>query len=325
MRKLTAAALAALGVLALAGFSRELTQAGGLCVSWTTRTPHYAVNLKGSTHLNGAAQFTAVTSAFATWAAPTCTDMKPVSDGTTPRSDLTYNPDAGAMNPNVNLIVWRPTICSKVVPDGGTCTGSSSCDDKYDCLDDGDQEAIALTTYFSRSDTGGVLSAGIELNDYYYVFTTVASPACDFGCLDGGAGGGHDPDGGACGAAPPTAAQAHTAVNWPCVVFDVQDILTHEAGHFLGFGESSVTPSVMGPLAPAGDLSKRTLQADDQAGLCAVYPAVQPYGGTCDAGRVVTLPKAGGCGCATGERSGAGLWLLALGVVAAQARARRRR
>ena len=314
-KRLGTVLLAVAGILTLGGFTREF--AGGICVSWTTRTPHYSVNLKGSTHLSGQSQFTAVENAFTEWSTPTCTDMAPVDDGTTPRSDITYNPDAGTADPNVNLIVWRPQLCSAVVPhgadgggDGGACEGTTSCDDEYDCLDDSDQEAIALTTLFARTDTGGILQAGTELNDFDYVFTTATDAgACDYGC-----DGGFNVDGGVCGLLPPTVAQSETAVNWPCIVFDVQDIMTHEAGHFLGFGESTVSGAVMATLTPAGDDSKRILAADDQSAVCTIYPKGAATPSECDAGASV-LPKAGGCGCSPGAGStgGSGIWIIALG------------
>lgn len=319
------AAGALLGILMLGGFAREFTRTsaggdggtsgGGICVFWGTRTPHYAVNARGSLHLlangdAGSSAFSAVQAAFAAWAVPTCTDMKPVSDGPTPRFDLTYNPDAGTTDPNINLIVWRPAICSAVVPDGGNCLGSTSCDDTYDCLDDGDAEAIAVTTYFARLDTGAILSAGVELNDADFVFTTETSPSCDYACSDAGL----DPDGGTCGKLPPTKAQIPTAVNWPCVVFDTQTILTHEVGHFLGFADTQDAGAVMSRLQPAGGLT-RVLTSDDQNAVCTLYPVGAATLETCDAGP--NLPKPGGCGCAAGGGSpgafvGVGLLALAL-------------
>ncbi len=53
---------------------------------------------------------------------------------------------------------------------------------------------------------------------------------------------------------------------------DIQNVVTHEAGHFLGLGHSEDLRSVMRFQAETRDLSKRTLEADDIEGICAIYP-----------------------------------------------------
>jgi len=55
-------------------------------------------------------------------------------------------------------------------------------------------------------------------------------------------------------------------------VFDVQNVITHEAGHLLGLGHSTVPASTMYADASPGETSKRTLHADDVAGLVFLYP-----------------------------------------------------
>jgi hypothetical protein len=55
-------------------------------------------------------------------------------------------------------------------------------------------------------------------------------------------------------------------------VADLQSIITHESGHFLGLAHSNdVTATMFARYAP-GDLSFRSLRADDQNAICTAYP-----------------------------------------------------
>ena len=54
--------------------------------------------------------------------------------------------------------------------------------------------------------------------------------------------------------------------------YDVQAIITHEIGHFLGLDHSAVLSSVMTPYGAVGQLDQRTLSYDDIAGVAAIYP-----------------------------------------------------
>jgi MYXO-CTERM domain-containing protein len=54
-------------------------------------------------------------------------------------------------------------------------------------------------------------------------------------------------------------------------VSDLANVVTHEAGHFLGLGHSEIPGTTMSTTAFLGDTDKRTLEADDRAGVCAVY------------------------------------------------------
>jgi hypothetical protein len=53
---------------------------------------------------------------------------------------------------------------------------------------------------------------------------------------------------------------------------DLQSIVTHEAGHFLGLAHSIVSTATMNAAYQPGDTSFRSLDPDDIKGICAVYP-----------------------------------------------------
>ena len=61
--------------------------------------------------------------------------------------------------------------------------------------------------------------------------------------------------------------------------FDVQSIITHEIGHFLGLDHSAMVSSVMVPFGVVSQLDQRTLAYDDIAGINEIYPkATAPTG-----------------------------------------------
>jgi hypothetical protein len=67
--------------------------------------------------------------------------------------------------------------------------------------------------------------------------------------------------------------------------FDIQSVVLHEAGHFLGLAHSTATNAIMYPSIPPGT-AKRVLQAPDLNDVCAVYPGTGTPGGqgvTCNA------------------------------------------
>lgn len=55
-------------------------------------------------------------------------------------------------------------------------------------------------------------------------------------------------------------------------VYDVQNVLTHELGHFFGLGETPDVPdATMFPTSARGETKKRDLADDDRAGLRSIY------------------------------------------------------
>ncbi len=334
MRSKAAPAIAALAPL-LCGFVRsrvETPTGNGPCLFWSSRSPAVLVNEQGSRHLTGSAQFQAVAEGLGAWSLPACTDVAIEDEGLSPRTDVAYDADAG---PRPNLVVWRPALCGALVPSNDPCVLEGSCDDAYDCLDDGEAVAVAVTSYFYRIDTGEILGAGTELDDPEFVFSTVDSPPCDpsrpASCdLDGGGDAGP-----ACAAFGPPM-PGPEVVNPSCVSWDVWNTMAHEAGHFLGFGHSPVPGATMNATTTPGDTQKRVLHADDVEAVCAVYPRGAPTETSCggDAGE----PDAGaadggggapsGCGCdGAGGSAAAGILalLVGLGALRAQSRDVRRR
>lgn len=55
-------------------------------------------------------------------------------------------------------------------------------------------------------------------------------------------------------------------------VYDVRNVVTHEAGHMLGLDHSVVFDSTMQFSSPPRQLKKRSLEDDDIEGLCTIYP-----------------------------------------------------
>lgn len=110
--------------------------------------------------------------------------------------------------------------------------------------------AIAITIATFDTFTGEIFDADIEMNDAEFDFS-IAPTTSD-----------------------PSAA-------------DLQTILTHEFGHFMGLSHSDNDRAVMWPEAGLGEI-RRDLTSDDAAGMCSIYPAPQapatrclavPYGG----------------------------------------------
>lgn len=115
--------------------------------------------------------------------------------------------------------------------------------------------ALAITTVTFESASGRLLDADIEVNDVSFDFT-----ACD-------------PEEASC-----------------IVVFDLENTLTHEIGHVIGLdhppsSEPGAVEATMFASASEGDVGKRTLASDDEAGACTIYPAAEVTGECFGVGR----------------------------------------
>ncbi len=150
-----------------------------------------------------------------------------------------------------------------------------------------DAAALALTVVSFNPDTGELYDADVELNSTAAAFTT-----------------GDD-----------------------AVVIDLESIVTHEAGHFLGLDHSDEPTATMYARYRPGTVDGRSLETDDLDGICTSYPpnravtgsSCEPLGGYTDC--------TGGCSTARGPGSGrtfGGFALLGLALTGLVTRARKR-
>ena len=188
----------------------------------------------------------------------------------------------------------EPAMCSNAefVPDGGNANVVAFVGD----WDERDlaRSAFAITTQWFGGRSGEIFGADILVNEEFWDWTV---------CPDGGCPGTDR--------------------------VDFENTMTHEAGHFLGLGHSSVLTSTMSACALPGDTDKRELDADDIEGMCSIYPPsaltracdFDPPGGfdpTCEAIR----PD---CGCSVGSAPPEGSFVtLLLAAFALQVRRRKR-
>jgi hypothetical protein len=271
---------------------------GGLCIWWATRGHSFMIDARGTPDTSTLAAFTAIRKSFAAWGGVSCSDLSFPDLGLSPDPRdrvVGYFPEVcagcGCVTPhNSNLVLFRTTNChTGVVPAGDPCLKSGGCGNKYDCWDHGDG-VIATTTTTSNRFTGQISDSDIELNDApapdgaRFIFTAVDGQPCT------------DPN------------------QTGCVRIDIQNTVTHEAGHSLGLDHSTDPTATMYATAPEGELSKRQIHTDDQNGICAIYPLNQRTV-TC-LNDPITLTavgssNGGGCGCSQNQ-TGPGAALCAL-------------
>lgn len=133
-----------------------------------------------------------------------------------------------------------------------------------------DPAAFAVTTVWHRVSTGEILDADMEINERR----------------------------GPYGICPPAGCTDRRTV-------DLENVVTHELGHYLGLGHSAVLEATMYASAVAGETLKRDLHPDDVEGICATYPPGRPEG-ECDhtpmGGLDLDCQNGGGC-CSIAGRS----------------------
>lgn len=259
----------------------------GLCIWWGPRGHSFVIDAQGTPDVPGPSAFVAIRNSFATWGGVGCSNLSFADEGISPNPAdrlVGYFPGAA----NRNLVLFRTANCQSAAPPGDACRNvPGNCANKYDCWDKG-ENVIAITITTTNTFTGEILDSDIEIND---------APRADgsrnlrFTTADG----------------PPCVAPSQAG----CVDIDVQNTVTHEAGHTLGLAHTPVTAATMYASAPSGETSKRTLHQDDIDAICAIYPRGAATV-TCleDPSALTRGPS--GCGCAQSQTGAGGFLALVL-------------
>ncbi len=154
-----------------------------------------------------------------------------------------------------------------------------------------DANAFAVTTVWHRRSTGEILDADLDLNERRGPYGICPADGCDERTVD------------------------------------LENVVTHELGHYLGLAHSEEVDATMYVSAVAGEVHKRDLHADDVEGICTVYPPGRPAG-ECDhtpRGGLDLDCQTGCCAIAPGAPGGP-VWPLALfALIPLRALAARRR
>ncbi len=316
-----AAAAGAIAAAAVAGRARAYVRTAdhqtGVAVSWPLPVATYELSSASWFRSPGCmpppdqdpAEL-AVRASFAAWEQG-CSDLKLVYGGPTPEIRT------GLGGTAENVVVVRRGFCSQnpaASQDPCMADPDVDCAGIYDCFEDhgpGDWSIVALTTVLYDPGTGRLFDADMELNGWDGTPGTIPTAGLPqhgyyFTCDT-----------------QPGRATCATYGQPGCNGYDLQNTVTHEAGHFVGLahpcgdpgmpscsatlptGEIPYAQRTMYPGTTIGEISKRTLSADDVAGVCAIYPA-----------------QGGGCGCGSGGAPGALAALLA--ALALRPRVRRR-
>ncbi len=265
------------------GYVRSRNSAG-FCTYWKARQHSFQIDAQGTPDVTGTAAFDAIRQSFATWQAVSCSDFAfPEESLSTDSANRLVGYFTGAGVTNHNLVLFRTKACAQVVPAGDPCLKQGGCGNAYDCWDFG-SSTIATTTTTSNNQTGEIVDSDIELNNAGYTFTANDGLPCTSSTETG------------------------------CVRTDVQNTVTHEAGHTIGLDHSPDPNATMYATAPQGQVSKRVLGTDDVQGICEIYPTGGP---TLTTGPNCAQAPAdqGGCGCShsqTGPGAALGALLLLL-------------
>jgi hypothetical protein len=214
-------------------------------------------------------------------------------------------------NPSLQIVNRGAVACSKHEYNdqqnsfGGNANIIVFRDDSWTATKD--PHTLALTTVTYNKNTGEIYDADIEVNSAIQLGGTAGISTVD--------------------PVPPNS-------------FDLQSILTHEAGHFLGLAHTAAPCQAltgncptMDPMYRTGSADFRTLEEDDVEGICAVYPTGrQAVDNDCAPrhGFASECGEAGKKGCCTTapgratSRGGAGLVAVMIGLASLAVRGRLR-
>ncbi len=276
---------------------------GSQCLFWTVPTIQWQLSSVGNPKSSEAQkqnEFAAIRRSFQSWqdVFEACGNLRfqegPLVDGE--RNTVGYNP----RGENRNLVLFRSVDCDAVAPPEVECDEDTDCGNAYDCWDSNASTiALTLTTYDEKS--GIIYDSDIQLNAAHFVFTTVDSPPY------------------------PACPQPISSNPGNCVATDVQNTMTHEIGHLIGLDHTWASRSVMYPQAPAGETSKRTIDAGSRDFVCQAYPK-----GRASQSCFTPTPEEGASSAKLGDlafgcsSSGAEAWLPAMAGFALLAWRRRR-
>jgi hypothetical protein len=130
---------------------------------------------------------------------------------------------------------------------------------------------IAFTTVSYNTETGEVYDADVEVNSFLNTLTVSDEP--------------------------------------DLTVTDLLAVMTHEVGHFLGLSHTRDQTATMWWDYTSGQTGQRTLEADDVAGICEIYPPGRRVGTSCEPrhgfSRTCSTAEEG-CSVAPERRGGAG-------------------
>jgi hypothetical protein len=255
------------------GYVRTGPTVAGKYLYWESGCVFLTIDSAGSKSVPGEAEFTAVEASIETWnaAAAGCSYMNLVNEG---RRAVEVGRD------NVNIIKFR---------DVSWCRPATK-DDPARCHPES-AAAITTATYVddsSSSRDGAIVDADIEINGVHFA----------------------------------VAVDDQTTSSEPCLA-DVRNTLTHELGHLLGIehtclaatdpsdrvdhlgrpvprcsatSDPMIINATMYNFQECGETKKATLEADDVAAVCGIYPVASDPGTCAPVGTTSGCCQAGGPG-----------------------------
>ncbi len=146
--------------------------------------------------------------------------------------DKWTNADCGSGIPSLTASDRSPVSCSDPEYNSDAPNANVVMFRDSDWPYSGASATLALTTITFNYETGEIFDADIEINSHRTPLTT-----------------------------------SNVAVE-----FDLESIITHETGHFLGLSHSDKKEATMYLEYGEGDISLRDLDVDDISGICAIYP-----------------------------------------------------